>query len=645
MDVSTINVANQKVDGMQDAEAIRIIKDEVRRWEEGSVWVTNNIAFQMRNIIDKARQNYFGIYSEKYNRTNTSRNIWDPITEIMVDTVVYNIDLDPKDIVLKAKNPDSIGSANVTKMAVRDTLHKVGFGEILDDIERFGCIDGTAVLKTFKGINPRTGKVELRSYWVDLRNFYIDPNSTNIQDSPAVIERAVMTKEEVLEYAKLGWENVEDVFATPRVPVYNNLIAESRGETPLVEIWERWGLAPKSILTGDADDTEFIDLHLIVSNINSHPIVHVARENPDPKKYKPYEEWHFKKLANRWYGRGIGEMLFSHQLYANIVANMRKNVNLVKGNGLYKIRKGSGIKQSDLQGLVEGGGIQVTNLNTDIEPFADRNFAYDQSMAESDRLMAQARMMTGATEASQGEALPSTTSATTATIQNLNLQTRFEFMRESLGRFVQRVIERHYLPIIREMLSQEELVRITGDSSFLKDFDERVINKRINSAILEYVMTNGSAPDPMMVEEQRNMLMQNMESLGDSRYIKGMKDVMDADYDVEVHVTNEEKDFVSTMQNLRDTMITLPQLTTGIDMDALIQDWLDMIGLDGRRYFKKQTPMNQMNPMSPQMSPQTNQVTGEASAPTAPTFGPPAAQTPTDVMAQSMRAVAQGKTA
>lgn len=612
-----------------DAKAISIIKEEVRMWQDASVWVTNNIAFQMRNVIDKCRQNYFGVFSKKENRNGT-KNIWDPLTEIMVDSVVYNIDLDPKDINVRAKNPNHIGSANVCRMTLKDKLHEVGFGEILDDIERFGSIDGTAVLKTFKGINPRTGKVELRSYWVDLRNFYIDPNATNIQETGAVNERAIMNLNEVRGYKKLGWRNVDEVVGNTKVPVYNDLIAESRGETPLVEIYERWGLMPKFLLTGkDEDKEEYVEGHIIVSNLDTKPLVHVIRENPSKDSWKPYEEWWFKKLANRWYGRGIGEMLFSHQLYANLVANMRKNVNLIKGTGLYEIRKGSGIKQSDLQGLVEGGSIMVNQIGADIAPFQDRNFAYDQSIAESDRLMAQASKLTGANDLVQGN-MPSTTSATTATIQNLNTQSRFEFLREGLGRFIQRVIERHYLPIIKEMFNNEELVRVTGDASFLQDLDESIVNRRINEGIIKFVMKTGAYPTPEMIDNQRQVLMNNLQILGSDRFVKDMKQIFDPKYDISVDITNEEVDYASKLTNIKDVLMNLSQISPGIDTSALLEDWLDMLGLNGARYFKK---------ASQQVAP-PQQLGGVAPQP-----GPASLQAPTDTMEQSARAVANGQTA
>ena len=85
----------------------------------------------------------------------------------MVNSVVKNIDLDTKDINLRAKKPESVGLTSVARSIIRDSLDGIGqgiseygtsFGEELDMLERNLAIDGTAVWKTMDAV--RNGKKE-----------------------------------------------------------------------------------------------------------------------------------------------------------------------------------------------------------------------------------------------------------------------------------------------------------------------------------------------------------------------------------------------------------------------------------------------------------------------------------------------------
>ncbi len=611
-----------------ESQAIQIISSEVREWEDGQCWITDKIAINMKKVVDRARQNYFGKYSQDRDPGATTDKVFDPITEIMVDTVVHSIDLDPKHVFIKAKNPEHVDFANLARMIIKDYLHRVSFGELLDDVERFAAIDGTAVVKAFKAKNYKTGKNELNTYLVDLRNFYIDPNANNIQDATSVIERAVVS---INEFQAYNFNNAEYVTGSKDVALYNGLEAESRGETPMVELYERWGVFEKYLMTGREEDRDvYVDGRIVASSTGGKWVLHEIEENKNPNKYKPYEEWQLKRVPNRWYGRGIAETLFSHQAYANVLANMRKNVNLTKGLGLYEIREGSGIKPSDLRALTESGGIVVKRLGEDIRPFPDRDFHYDQSLNETNQLYNVAQRVTGATELAQGEQLPATTSATSATIQNQNLNTRWDFIKESLGRFVQRVVERHYLPIIKELLSSEEILRIAGDSKFLKDFDERIITSRLNRAIIKYVEDNFEPPAPEQIAMQRELLKSQMRNQGADRFMKNVKEVFNPDFDIEVHVTNEELSKDTQLQNIRDAIANLAQVSPNFDVDALIEDWMDLLGMDIRRYYKKPDEMQQQG--MPQLQAQGG---GQQ---------PQRQPTPEEVIANAEERVGQGRT-
>jgi len=177
-----------------EAEATGLVKREKTEWETGTAFVTDKVAFQMRNLIRDLRKNYYGIFNTPIDPQTGKKKIWIPLTESLVESVVKNIDLDTKDIDFISKKPGMSKLKFLVKNIVRGKLHKINFGEKLDDFERRLAIDGTAVWKTIK--MKKDGKIVPQIKQVDLLNFYIDPVASSIQETESVIERAVVPIEE-----------------------------------------------------------------------------------------------------------------------------------------------------------------------------------------------------------------------------------------------------------------------------------------------------------------------------------------------------------------------------------------------------------------------------------------------------------------
>ena len=50
------------------ARAIGLIKTEKNSWENGTVYVTDRVAFNMRSLIKQLRKNYWGIFTTPLDR-------------------------------------------------------------------------------------------------------------------------------------------------------------------------------------------------------------------------------------------------------------------------------------------------------------------------------------------------------------------------------------------------------------------------------------------------------------------------------------------------------------------------------------------------------------------------------------------------
>jgi hypothetical protein len=95
--------------------ACGIVDREVTAWETGTAFITDRVAFQMRNLTRLLRKNYWGAFDEPVDPQTGRRKIWHPLTEYLVEAAVKNIDLDTKDIDFRAKK----SSAQAFKIVLR----------------------------------------------------------------------------------------------------------------------------------------------------------------------------------------------------------------------------------------------------------------------------------------------------------------------------------------------------------------------------------------------------------------------------------------------------------------------------------------------------------------------------------------------
>ena len=454
-----------------EREAISVVKAELSAWESATAFITDKVAFNMRNLIRELRKNYWGIFDEVYDANTGKKKIWVPLTETLVEDVVKNIDIDQKDLRFRALLPRAYATTQVIRAAVKNYLDKIQFGEKLDVMERVMSIDGTSVWKTYTN---EKGKLKVSQ--VDLLNFYIDPLAENIQVTPAVIERSVIS---VSAAKKYDWINTEELTGSKGVhPTDNELRVVDRGETDFVDIYERWGLAPKYLITGNKKDTEQVEMRIVVSDAMNNAKVHKIELNTNKDKagdiIKPYEEAWYRKVPGRWYGRGIVEMVLMLQLWINTVVNIRINRAQVAQLGIFKIKTGAGITPKMLSGLTASGAISVNDMN-DIEQLQMQE-ASQASYKDEEIINMWGQKVTSAHDISSGQSMPASMPATNAVLQDKGAKSSFEMVKEGMGSFLIRWMDRHALPIIAKTLKKKVVIRLVGED-VLKELSERIVAK------------------------------------------------------------------------------------------------------------------------------------------------------------------------
>ena len=584
-----------------EARAINIVRQERAALQDSVCFVTDKVAFQMRNLIRNLRKNYWGVYDYPDDPITGRQKVWVPLTRTLVEGVTKNIDLDTKDIYFVSKNPKGYEQTEIIRCLVKEYLDKISFGETLDATERALAIDGTVVWKFIKGVD-KDGKPTVIRRDVDLLNVYIDPTEDNIQDAYRFTERSIMTPEEI---SRMDWLN-NDIGELTGSNVISRIDGQYQSITTGVtakyrDVWEMWGKIPKSLITGNKDDEKTeIDGHIVISGLEvMGPKLHLIEENL--KGFKPYEECRYAKVSNRWYGLGIAERTLMLQIWMNTIINIRINRSYVSQLGLFKIRKGSGITPQMLSKLGANGAITVTDVN-DIEQMVMQE-ASQASYTDEQRIMDWAQRDTSAYDIAIGEKTPSAQPATTSVIQNNNAQSTFKMVKNNLGSFLKRGIDRHILPILAKTVSKKDLIRITSEYDNYNKIIDRVVGK-LASDELETLYARGVVPTEEQMKKAIDLATKKL-SAKDNLFIELERELIAEHVDTKIQITNEEMDISVTVQNVMQMMSVVGQFNPQAVV-PLVKEAFDLMGLDMPDITTPQQ-LQQMPQQQMQMPQQMNQ--------------------------------------
>jgi len=560
-----------------DQEAIQLTRMERNEWEPMRVSLTEKITFEGRNIIKRARKNYFSIYDNQYDPVTNRKKLFIPLTRDMVETTVKNIDLDTSDIQVRATKPAGYNLAILTRYILASFLDKMRFGQILNRVIRKAGVEGVAVLKKTKF----DGKIGIRL--LENLNFYTDPTANYLTESASNIEDNWLTVDEAKSYT--DWDNPDQIVGSRSINKMPDLPITT--QVPYVMVTERWGLIPEYFVTYKKEDTNLIEGTIIVTNLNGGPIVQKIAKNKTNKR--PYQEFRTKMYDGRWLGLGIGEDLFDLQSYINEVFNIRLNTNRIKQLGLFQIRKGSGITPQSISQLHGTHGIQVSRIDQDIRELKTSD-QKPSSYKDEDQAYLWAQRMTGAWEMGRGESLPSSMPATTAVLQEKGMKTGFSLQQEELGFAISQFIEELLLPALFDTLTDKEIIRITGDPKELRIIDNAVIDSMVNDEVLKFHKANGYYPSGSEIDQFKERQTDVFRKQGRDRWLDIKKKLFKPedllDY-VEIFVTSESFNKVVLAKQLNDLLISYSNVGgIDIDTDKVTAEIIDLMGLSSERFLR-----------------------------------------------------------
>lgn len=536
--------------------AINIVRNEVQAYENPEVFITDKVSFAVRPLIRKLRKNYWGVFDEPKDKITGKDKVWAPLTRLVVDNTRKNVDLDSKDINFHSNKSTAFGITQLFRAFIRNYLNKTYYGEDMDDVTFSVCVDPVAVMK----IVPvkRDGKTHIDRFYIDPLNCYIDPTVESIQKSYRFTERSLLTKDQMK--GMKGWINIQDAVPTEGA-IQRDLLAQihAGSTTKYVDVYEMWGKIPKKLIDASDSDEE-VDGHVVVSGLDGgNPVLHLIEKNThrdaDGNVIKPYEEARYMKIPWSWYGVSPAMMVMDIQEWMNTIINLRINKNTIAQLGLFKVRTGSNINTQALTRLVSNGVIKVTNMD-DLDNFQIPE-AGPGSYKDEDTAKSWATEVTSAYDVVRGT-LPSTSTATAAVIQDRNAKSSFVIVRDALGRFNEKVIQRHVLPYMPKMIKEEGIVRYFSDTDEIDIVRERIV--------AELAMQNLKKMNGVPTEEELMRAMKQAENkLREQKdlFFEVIGDLSAEGLDTEVRVTNEKLDVGTTARNLLELIQLIPEQARG----------------------------------------------------------------------------------
>jgi hypothetical protein len=453
----------------------------------------------------------------------------------------------------------------------------------LDETERQIGIDGSGIKKIYKGYDEK-GKPKVIMADVDILNAYFDFTVKSIHEAPRFTERALMFPGSMQDMD--GWKNTKDIVGSTSLhPTDTNLSASTTPSVPkgakMVDVWESWGKYPKYFITGKKEDTQQIDMHLVVSGLQGraeNARWHLIETNPSG--IKPYEECHTKRIKGRWLGRGPAESVMMIQGWLNMIVNIRKIRAQFSQLGVFKLKKNAGVSPQNVSRMAANGFIQVNSMD-DLEQLVI-NEASMSSYKDEEVGVDWAQKVTSSYEAVTGESTPASKSATSLVIESKASGSTFLMYKKAIGFFLTRLMNRHILPIMQEMLTIGEVVRISGSPEEFAQYDEAVVNCLAKNQIadeLDKAKKEGRQAyfDPAQVFAEIERAKQDMKRQGKDRFSElGKIDL--SKYDTRIYIGDESFDAEIMANNLTKILGLVPQY-----QDVVVKEVFDIMGLDSSK--------------------------------------------------------------
>lgn len=573
------------------------VRQEKQDFIDNDISIVDGYSFNQYQTIKKIHLYYNSRFVSGEFDANGRKKIFFNIVKSPCKVSTRFLNFDTKDIRLISNIENNEVGAMLLTSEVRFWLKENKFANLMNEIaEKLPIYGSIVVKKTKKG-------AEL----IDLRKLILDPTVKTITDSRFIILEHNLTPSQLRDKVKDGWENVEEAIEK----FYENKAPDSYMDsetlnqvisTPLIKVYERFGEVPESWLKEKGSDKKMVRAVEIVCGVDDFSTNEEGgfKQEEGLVLFKskwfdeyPFKDAHYDKTDGRWLGIGNVEDLFPIQERINELTNEKRESMTISSKHIFQTQDRTIVK--NILKDLSNGAVLMAGANGGLTPLANEERNMGAFSNEEARYSTQAKELTFAYDAVRGEALPTSTPATNAVIQDRNSSSVFKFKRENLGNMFRDFFNDHVLAQCVKDLSVEHMMMFTGGPEEIAKLDER-ISAQLSWEMAKEEVLSGRITDQ---EKIKSDLQSELRKKGANRYLL-IKDKFYKDLDVQfdINVQNEQEDATVMSQNLFSVLQTVMG-NPGAIQDPVVRElfyaYAEKIGINPMRLeMAQQAKMEQM---------------------------------------------------
>lgn len=564
-----------------------MIRQEVRDFTDNYISIVEGYTFNQYQTIKKIHLYYNSKFVSGDIDSSGNKKIFFNVVKPPCKVASRFLNFDTKDIRLVANNANSEIPAFLLEKELKLWMKTNKIANIMNAIADQAPIYGTVLLRKTKG----GAKIQ------DLRYVFMDQTVETILDSRFVDIEHHLTPTQMRKKIADGWD--KDMVESAIAKFYTNKAPDSyvdaRGmnqvvSTPYIKVIERFGEVPASWLTdkpNNDEGQEMIRSLFIVTGENS------VITATDGKTYMgengvilykskwfgdwPLRDYHYDKTPGRYLGIGTVEDLFPIQERINELTNQKRTSMQISSMHIFQTQDKTVVKNI-MRDLVDGAVLQA-GPKGGLTPLANEERNLPAFNSEEQRYAKQVNDLTFAYDATRGEALPSSTPATNAIIQERSSSSVFLFKRENLGNMYRDFFNDEVIPQCIKDLTPEHIMHFVGGPEELAKLDNLFAQNVVKTKGIEQ-MLSGRYVDPEQLKQQ---VLAEIKKGGNNRFIiikKGF--YKNADIDFDINVQNEQENIPLVTSNLFTVITTLAKSPGALQdpvLKTLIYEWAEKSGI------------------------------------------------------------------
>lgn len=327
--------------------------------------------------------------------------------------------------------------------------------------------------------------------FIDLGNFYVDPNAEDIEDADYCGFRCYMSKAQLEELEEQGFIDKIDWSKIPKDRKQNQARNDRMAQV---------GLQAPDDDNSQPEEDGLYEVHHHYENDDKCVVIinreYLARdgENPFWHKKKPFVKDTYTKVPGEFYGIGLVEIIEDQIAELNTERNMRIDYRAHNLRRMFLRRRGANITPGQMVWR-QNGVIDVDNLDNDLKVLDPPSISGD-TFNQEDVVKADIRDATGAHDVVMGTSSTGETATTTMSKDN-NASMRFKLIISSAEKKLLVGISRFMIQNNQQFITDDRVLPLFDT----KNGDEWPVISPEEIQGEFHLIASGSSVEPMANKE------------------------------------------------------------------------------------------------------------------------------------------------